>query len=300
LFLAICAPALAQQETEYLAVFLDGKKVGYGIHTRLVQDGRVTTTEEVSLTISRIGMPVTIQMTETSIETTAGKPLGFESVQQLGAMMTMKVAGTINSSGVVDLTSSSLGTQSKSTMSWPAGRRGEGLRLLTLRQGLKAGTEYTADLFSPGLMQAVSTKVVIGARKEVDLLCRVVKLTEMTTILNMPGTGQITSTSYVDDDLRTLKSTMPIAGMQVEMISCPKEFALGQNDVVEMIDRMFVKSPRSIDDVGSASSIAYLLNPGQRTDLVIPSTDNQTATPTTGKCPGKAGPASRRALLHKG
>jgi hypothetical protein len=46
----------------------------------------------VSITISRVGIPVTIEMTETSVETTAGKPLRFESVQHLGAM-TMKVAG---------------------------------------------------------------------------------------------------------------------------------------------------------------------------------------------------------------
>jgi hypothetical protein len=278
LFLATCAPAFAQQETEYLAVFMDGKKIGYGVHTRTVQEGRVTTTEEVSLTISRIGMPVTIQMTETSIETTAGKPLGFESVQQLGALTTMKVAGTINGNGVVELTNTSLGTQSQSAMPWPAGAlMAEGLRLLSLKKGLSAGTEYTVDLFSPGVMQAVSTKVVVGPKKQVDLLGRVVKLTEMITILNMPGTGQITSTSYVDEDLRTLKSTMPIAGMQVEMVSCPKEFALGQNDVVEMIDRMFVKSPQSIDDVDSAAAILYILSPGKTADLVIPSTDNQTA-----------------------
>jgi len=275
---AICAPAFAEKETEYMAVFMDGKKVGHGIHIRTVEGGKVTTSDDVSLTISRIGIPVTIQMTETSIETTDGKPLGFESVQQLGAM-TMKIAGTVNSGGVVDLMTSSLGTQDKSTMQWPAGAvMAEGLRLLTLKQGLKAGTEYTVDIFSPGVMQAVSTKVVVGPRKEVDLLGRVVKLTEMTTILNMPGTGQITSTSYVDDDLETLKSTLPIAGMQVEMISCPKEFALGQNDVVELIDKMFVKSPEGIDNVGSASSILYTLDPGKVADLVLPSTDNQKAT----------------------
>ncbi len=275
---AICIPAFAETQTEYLAVFMDGKKVGHAVNTRIVEGGKVTTSDDVSMTISRIGIPVTIQMTETSVETTDGKPLGFESVQQLGAM-TMKVAGTIKSSGVVDLTTSSLGTQDKSAMPWPAGAvMAEGLRLFTLKQGLKAGTEYSVDIFTPGIMQAVSTKVVVGPRKEVDLLGRVVKLTEVTETLNMPGAGQITSTSYVDDDMRTLKSVVPIAGMQVEMISCPKEFALGQNDVVEMIDKMFVKSPESIQDVGSASSILYTLNPGKAPDLVLPSTDNQKAT----------------------
>ncbi len=282
-FVALCllvvlsAPALAATETDYLAVFMEGKKIGHAVHTRTETGGQVTTSDDVTITISRIGIPVTIQMKETSVETTAGKPLRFESVQNLGAMM-MKVSGTVNSSGVVDLVSSSLGAEQKSTMPWPAGAvLPEGLRLLSLQKGLKPGVEYTVDVFSPSIMQALNAKVTIGQAKPVDLLGRVVKLTEVTTAMNMPGAGQITSTTYVDDQMQALKSVVPIAGMQVEMVDCPKEFALGSNDVLELIDKMFVKSPVPIEDVGSASSIAYTLNPGKGANFTIPSTDNQTA-----------------------
>ncbi len=272
-----CSPVLAETETEYLAVFMEGKKVGHVVHTRVEEGAQVTTSEDISITISRTGIPLTIRMTETSVETTAGKPLRFESVQYLGAMM-MKVAGVVNADGTVAVTNSSLGTEAKSTMQWPGGAvMAEGLRLLMLKHGLAAGTEYTVDVFTPGVMQAVNQKVSIGPKKEVDLLGRVVKLTEMTTTLNMPGAGQITGVSYVDDDMGTLKSIMPVAGMQVEMVSCPKEFALGDNDVLEMIDRMFVKSPEPLENVGSASAIVYTLSPAEGTNLVIPTTDSQAA-----------------------
>jgi hypothetical protein len=277
LLIAMSAPAFAATEMDYLAVFMEGKKIGHAIHTRTETGAEVTTSDDVTITISRLGIPVTIQMAETSVETAAGKPLRFEAVQQLGAM-TMKVAGTVSDSGVVDVTSSSLGTEQKSTMQWPAGAvMAEGLRLLSLKKGLKPGVEYTADIFSPGVMQAVNAKVTIGEKKPVDLLGRVVKLTEVTTALNMPGAGQISSVSYVDDEMQALKSVVPIAGMQVEMVDCPKEFALGNNDVLDLIDKMFVKSPEPIEDVGSASSITYTLNPGKGANLMIPSTDNQTA-----------------------
>lgn len=275
LFLAICAPAFAEEETEYMAVFMEGKKVGHAIHTRAVQEGKVTTREEVSVTISRMGIPVTIQMNKTSIETTAGKPLSFESVQLLGAM-TMKVAGTVSADGVVQLISSSLGMEEKSTAAWPQGAvMAEGLRLLTLKHGLEPGSEYSIDIFSPGIVQALNAKVSIGQKKEVDLLGRVVKLTEMTTTLNMPMAGQVTSTSYVDDEMRALKTSSPIAGLNVEMITCAKEFALSDNDVLDLIDKMFIKSPEPIDNVNSAASITYTLNPGKDADFVVPSTDNQ-------------------------
>jgi hypothetical protein len=73
-------------EKEYFAVFMEGKKVGHAIQSRFVSDGKVTTSEEVSMTISRGGISMTIEMTETGIETIKGEPLGFETKQKLGAM----------------------------------------------------------------------------------------------------------------------------------------------------------------------------------------------------------------------
>jgi len=277
LLLTAGLPAFAQEEKEYFALFMEGKKVGHAIHTRTVEGAKVSTIEEVSVTISRLGIPVTVAMTETSIETIEGKPLGFEAVQHLGAM-TMTVAGTVGADGVISLTSSSLGTQDKSTMPWPAGAvMAEGLRLLTLKGGLKLGASYEANIFSPSIMQVINTKVSIGPKKDVDLLGRVVKLTEMTTVVTMPDTGPITTLSYVDDDLKALKNTMPVAGMLIEMVACPREFAMGNNDVLELIDKMFVKAPEPIEDVHSAGSITYLLSPNAGASFTIPSTDNQTA-----------------------
>jgi hypothetical protein len=277
LALTVSLPALAQEEKEYFALLMEGKKVGYAIHTRAVADGRVTTSDEVSVTISRLGIPVTVAMTETSIETPQGEPLGFRAVQDLGAMR-MTMVGVIDSNGTVELTSASLGSQQKSRMDWPQGAlMAEGLRLLTLDKGLTPGTEYEVSLFSPSVMQAIDTKVQIGQKEEVDLLGRVLTLSEMTTSATLPGAGPITTQSYVDDELRTLKSSIPIAGMQVEMIACAREVAMGGNDVLDLIDKMFVKSPERIADVGSTKSITYTLRCTTDANLAIPSTDNQKA-----------------------
>ncbi len=150
--------------TEYLAVFMDGKKVGHAIQSRVAADGKVTTTEKVSIQVSRADFPMTINMTETCIETTGGEPLGFMAVQEL-SMMVMKVVGRVNSNGTVDITTTSMGTEQKSTMEWPSGAvMAEGLRLLTLKKGLKEGLSYTANVFSPGLMQAVDAEIRVGPK----------------------------------------------------------------------------------------------------------------------------------------
>jgi hypothetical protein len=265
-------------ETEYLAVFMEGKKVGHAVETRVVSDDKVTTSEQVSITISRGGISVTIEMTETSIETTSGEPLGFETTQKLGAM-TMKMAGQIDKQGLVSLTTNSMGAEQKSTLQWPQGAvMAEGLRLLTLKKGLKEGTQYSVKIFSPGMMQALDADVFIGAEQNVDLLGRVVPLREVTTTLNMPGAGKVVSTSYVDRDLQMQKTITQIAGMQVEMVACAKEFALGQNDMLELIDKMFLASPEPLNNLASAKSITYLLSPVKEdAGFTIPSNDNQKA-----------------------
>lgn len=280
LFWVVCAPAWARTETDYLAVFMEGKKVGHSVHTRTVEGGQVTTSDRVKITISRIGIPVTIEMTETSVETTDGKPLRFESVQLLGAV-TMKTVGVVREGGAVDVVSSQFGAEHKSTIQWPQGAlMSEGLRLLTQEKGLQPGTEYSAIVFSPAVMQGMTAKIAIKDKKEVDLLGRVVKLTEVVTTMNMPGTGNVVTTSYVDDEMRTLKSVVPMAGLWIEMVDCPKEFALGTNDVLDLIDRMFVKSPEPLKNLHGIAAITYTLNPGKAADFTIPTTDNQKATRT--------------------
>jgi len=265
----------APDETEYFAVFMEGKKIGHAIQKRVVADDKVATSEKVNITINRLGIPVTIDTMETSIETTDGKPLGFELVQQLGAMTT-RTTGTIDEQGKLHLTTKSMDNEQKSTLDWPEGVvMAEGMRLLTIKKGLKEGSVYTAKVFSAGIMAAVETQIQINAKQNIDLLGRVVPLTEMTTTMTVPGAGAIVSKSYVDDELRPQKMITAIAGMQVEMVACAKEFALGENDVLELIDKMFVHSPEPLDDAHSAKAITYLLNPSNDVELTIPSNDNQ-------------------------
>ncbi len=248
------------EDTEYFAVFMGGKKVGHAIQSRVEADGKVTTSEEVGITISRANIPVTVNMTETCIETIDGKPIGFEVIQNLG-IMTMKLAGTVDEQGMVNMITESMGSEQKSTLQWPNGAiMAEGLLQLSKRQGLKQGTTYTARIFSPGILQALDAQINVGAQQSADLLGRVVTLTEVKTAYNMPGAGQVVSTSYVDEDLKIQKSITPIVGIQLELVACAKAFALGENDVFEVLDKMFLPSPEPLDDVQSAKSISYILN----------------------------------------
>lgn len=276
LFLTAACSADMLGETQYFAVFMDGRKVGHSMQSRVVSAGKVTTTETVDMTINRLGTPLNFKAAETTIETIDGKPLGFELEQDLGTMA-VKVVGSLDANGLVHVTSTSMEARQQSAFQWPQGAMmSEGLRLLTLKKGLKEGTRYTAKLFSPGLMQAAEAEVQVGKKQRVDLLGRVVELTEVVTVLNVPAAGEIVSTGYIDDQLRLQKNITPVAGIQVEMVACTREFALSNNEVYEFVEKTFLNSPQPLNDIGSAESAVYYLSPKQpTTSLQIPSTGNQ-------------------------
>lgn len=263
-------------DVEYYAVFVDGTKVGHAIHSRVVTGEQVTTTETADMTLNRMGKTVLMKTKEICVETVKGEPISFTSEQDMGIVM-MKTEGNVGKDGTVRTRTTGMGAVQENTIVWPKGAvMAEGLRLIELEKKLKEGTSYDINVFSPGIMAAVYSRVKVGAKQDVDLLGRIVSLTKVETVMSMPGTGEIASTDYVDEQLRALKSIMPMAGMNVEMLACTKEFAMSNNQPAEIIDKMFLASPEPIEDAGTAKSITYYLKPiAQTTNLMIPSSDNQ-------------------------
>jgi len=262
-------------ETEYFAVFFEGKKAGYSKQERVVSEDKVTSIVELDLTISRFGTPVSIATTTRIDETLDGKPLGFKSVMDAG-LMKAESSGTIRPDGKLALATGSAGSVQNSVMEWPDGAlMTEGLRLLQESKGLEEGTEYSCRVFEPTMQMAVDIKTRVGTKEPVDLLGRIVTLTEVTTTMSMPGMGETTSKSYLDEDFKLQKDVSPFMGMSIEIVACVKEFALGKNDVVELIDKMFIDSPVPLKNLDSAESITYHLDPVEGAKMTIPPNNNQ-------------------------
>jgi hypothetical protein len=264
---------------QYYAVIMDGVKVGYATHGRIVTNGQVKTTDFVDMTLNRMGVSMNVKTSESCIETTGGKPAAFEAEQSLG-FMASKTQGTIGSDGIVRVQTNTGGVQGDSpqnNFTWPRGAvMAEGLRLLIIEKGLKEGASYDVNIFSPSLLKAVSSHVKVGAKENVDLFGRIVPLTKVETIMNMPGTGDIATVNYVDDQYEPLKTVMPMLDIKIELVACEKEVALGGNDIFDIGDKMFLASPQPIENIGSARQIGYSLKPtGDANNLIIPQSDNQ-------------------------
>ncbi len=92
-------------DTEYFALLMDSHKVGYAIQNRTIDVNKVVTSISLSITVSRAGIPITIETTTSSTEHFKVSLLGFEFDQNLGMFGTSKTIGNINESGKLILTS---------------------------------------------------------------------------------------------------------------------------------------------------------------------------------------------------
>ena len=90
-------------ETEYYALMMDGKKIGYVESSRVVKDSIVTTTEKTKMTIGRMGVMTTVTSSNISVETAAGKPISFESVMGMSGM-NFKTSGRFVKNGKIEIT----------------------------------------------------------------------------------------------------------------------------------------------------------------------------------------------------
>jgi hypothetical protein len=268
--------AFGEVEEDYFAVFMEGAKVGHAINTREVKEGEVFTEHTVDITISRFNIPINVHSSETYVETLDGKPLRMMSENHLSGIPII-IQGYIKEDGKLDIKYSGAGTEKTISMEWPEGALlSEGIRLLTEQKGLEEGTSYSVKIFHAAFMQAVDVHIVIGAREEIDLLGRVVNLRKVSSTMMMPNTGPILSVGYVDDENNLQKEQTNIAGISVELVASEKEFALGENDVLELVDKMFIVSPESLGDEKLLKSVRYVLLPtNEEAKLNIPSIDNQ-------------------------
>jgi hypothetical protein len=216
-------------------------------------------------------------MTSTAVETAAGKPLAFKFVQDMG-IMAMTVKGVMDNRGKTTVTTTVGENTRTTTFDWPKDALlsdGEGMRLASLKKGLKAGTNYKLKTFVPAFQKVFDLGVEIGQKTKVDLLGRVVELTEITTVLVGP-TGRVVTTGYVDDQFQAKKVMVPMLGQQLEMIECSKTFALSKDDPAEFFRQLLLTSPVSLARAGRAAAVTYHLKPTKGRKLTIPAGDNQT------------------------
>jgi hypothetical protein len=264
-----------ETETDYMAIFMQSQKVGYAVHARAVEDGKVTTTDSVSMTLGRGGQAVTVATRETHIETEDGKPLSFEIAMDLSGTE-QKTTGSVQD-GQATISRQMMGQSLDSTVDWPADALlNEGLRQLQLKRGLTPGDTYEVTLFRPDLLMPIKATIEIGEKKVIELLFgKRQTLTEVKTTMDVQG-QPITMTSYVDAQLNAKKTTVPMMGMTLELVACDEDFARQKNAIVDFLEKFSIASPVKLMNLYTIESAVYTLKPTTANKLALPASSTQT------------------------
>lgn len=268
--LAHAAPP-AQQ---WFTVLLDGRKIGAFESSRSVHRNEVVTTQKLDLVLDRAGVRIALGSSETSTETTAGKPLSFRSASQLSGTVTT-VEGTLRN-GTIDLTTQSGGARHQRKMPWPSGALlPEGLRLAGLRAGLAPGSTYSALSFQPSSLDAATIDSVVQTREDVDLPGGRRTLTPVQQTIAFPGAPMQTRV-WIDEEQTIYKLTMPIMGVDLTLLACDKACANAPNQSSDVFERTLVTSPRALQPVELEGTMRYTLAPrAGGAPLAFPRTDEQ-------------------------
>jgi hypothetical protein len=268
--------SLSWAKDEYMALIIDGEKVGHSIHSTKLIEEKIHTIIEMNLSLQRLGTPVTLNQKEESIETISGIPLSF-SQSTLMAGMETKMEGIIENE-TLNLNIRSGSIVKNQIIPWPEGALlSEGQRLFVLKKGLKPGSKYSMKTFRPELLDSVDMEISVGEKELIDLFGRVknLKRVEMDLVTQK---NRITTVNYVDEDFNIFKAEIPIMHMTMEMIACSKEFALSQNSTEDFLAKSLIQSPIKITREDLNKTLYYQITPTENKNFELPRDDNQTFT----------------------
>jgi hypothetical protein len=269
----------AEDEAEYYALLMNGKKVGYSEHTRSQSGDEVTTSDKVVMTISRFGTTITVTQTETYIETAGGEPLGFRSVVEMGGMA-QTFTGTVKDGQVVIKTDSGFGVTEDTVALDENILFPEGMKLaIDKAGGIKPGAEFEFTSFVGSMKSTCKMTMRIGDKEPLVVPAGVKKLYRVESTESIAGMD-VKSVSWLDNEQKMYKTNSKIAGMDVEMILCDRQHALSQAEDFDIMRNFIIKSPAGLIEKlrKNAGKITLTVESNDAEPIRIPENDNQSLT----------------------
>lgn len=253
---------------EWFALMLNDSKSGH-MHVkmeRLTKDGQemIRASSDLTLTVRRDKLAITLEMNTSSDETLDGKPLAFRNTMQMGKIPTTTI-GRIKDGKVTLITRQfGINTDRKvldlpegAIMTWGTYRE-------QIRRGLTAGLKYDLPIYEPSVApdRLTKTTVEVFGKENIDVFGRSVeawKIRQTVEIGQAPGNvTRVPTTSWMTDDGELIQLKMMLPGLDVgfDVLACPKTVALAEDDPAElMIDTLI-----SVDKLDrDAASTTYEL-----------------------------------------
>jgi len=258
---------------DYYAVMVMDQKAGYMVRRREVEGETVISTERIVTTVLRGGAEVESVIETVSRETTAGRPLGFETTSQ-GGGATTRTSGRREEDGRWTVTQETGGQARTMTVEYPSGAlMPEGERLAARSHEFKPGTRFTIKTFSASSMASVPIDAAVVGKERIDLLGRVLEATRVEQVIHLPR-GDILEVRHVDDQGRLVRIEGPAAHQRVVFVLCDKAFATSKvRSTEDFFASSYVSCPKALPPV--ATKVVLTLKPKGGATIDVPQTESQ-------------------------
>lgn len=276
---AVSADAPPKELDLYFAVLIDGQKIGW-LHTTQKNRGQeVVTTEEMTMTIARGDIAITIKQKQEFVETRQGKPKSFFTRMEQGLgqnVMGQDVRGTIAPDGGMTVEMSATGRQTTRKLVYPKGAlMSYGLSLLSEKHRKKGSKEYTALTFDTSTQLAMTTTVRRKGPTTIKWFGQQLNVSREDATLTTKTGASMTAQGYLDAQGNPIRTILPMGSMNIEMLRCDRAYALSPvKNVINFMDKLLVASPKAL--AKDATAAEYILKPkAQGAKLAIPNRPGQ-------------------------
>lgn len=209
--------------TQYMAVYVQGERVGYHKQVRKVFPDSVVTSEMLTFSVAVDDGTIEKLAIDETVETPDGELIHFRH-ETIRAGRLFRLAGHREGQELIVSLASQGGQKQERPIAWfPDVVMAEGRRLLIKEKGLKAGTQYTFAQFFGDALSTGDVSISVGPKVEVDVLGEKQLLTETHEEIKVQD-RHLKYVVYRDETSKPIKIIAP--EMHMEWVACSEDFAM--------------------------------------------------------------------------
>jgi hypothetical protein len=206
-------------DDEWMEIFMDGQKVGYAHQLYRREGGLIVCEQHQEFHLMRLDSAIAMTEDETSTETLDGQPRSFHSYADLGNTPT--IVDGHGDGHTFDITVQQGDFHQEQQVTFPDGTVMEwGTERLCRIKGLAPGTTYDFLSYDPSsdAFSALMTHAAVGAPETVQVGNLTVTASPVALhITSKNGLGSTDATTWVDTADRTIKTTLPMGPMSMDL-----------------------------------------------------------------------------------
>lgn len=205
-----------------------GQKIGYAHEFFRREGDRIFSEQHQSMRLGRLDSVLEISSVVQTEETLAGEARSFHSVSQLASAPTVVDGHGDGKTFTISMQTGNYQEQKQVTFP-PGTLLPWGEERLARTKGFAPGIVYDFLTYDPSdnPFEALPAKVTVGAREKLEISGTSIEAARVNThVTSTNGSGGMDTLSWVDAENRTIRASMPMGGMSMEMDIATKEQAL--------------------------------------------------------------------------